>query len=63
VSDPNYKAKQEASRERLKEHKVIRPSFQNDEQAEKWLKRWAKKNGVTLKKRKTNEKDNAKGII
>ena len=53
MSDPDYKAKQKASRERLKEYKVVKPSFQNDKQAEIWLKRWAKKNGVTLKKPET----------
>ena len=54
MSDPDYKAKQKASRERLKEYKVVKPSFQNDKQAEAWLKRWAKKNGVRLRKKREN---------
>ena len=57
MTDPDYKAKQKASRERLKEYKVVKPSFQNDKQAEIWLKRWAKKNGIRLKKRETNDNE------
>ena len=57
MGDPDYKAKQKASRLRLKEYKVVKPSFQNDKQAEAWLKRWAKKNGVTLRKKQENTQD------
>ena len=60
MPDPDYKAKRKASRERLKEYQIVKPSFQNDKQYEIWLKRWAKKNGVKLKSRKERENNEEK---